>query len=190
VNGLKVLVGGKQGSGGYTPAKPLGLFVRPEDAPRLCKAITFAFRDHGGRTQRTRARLAFLVEDRGIAWLRAEVGRRFGKLLDAGTDLRKPHHIDHLGIHPQKGGEKSSIGLLVPVGRLTTAHMRAVADLAERYGTADIRVTVQQNLVIPNVPDVRLGALTDEPLLQELPYDPGPIMRGLVSCTGTDHCHL
>ena len=26
--------------------------------------------------------------------------------------------------------------------------------------------------------------------MQELPYDPSPIMRGLVSCTGSDYCHM
>ena len=102
-----------------------------------------------------------------------------------GTDVRKSHHTDHLGIHPQrvvpggKGPALYSVGLLVPVGRITTKQMRAVADLADRYGTGDIRVTVQQNLVIPNIPDNRLGALTEEAIFQELPHDPSPIMRGL-----------
>ena len=68
--------------------------------------------------------------------------------------------------------------------------MRGVADLAERYGTGEVRVTVGQNLIVPNIPDDRIGALTDEPLLQELSYDPSPIMRGLVSCTGIDYCSL
>src|SRR5207249_3892905 len=142
------------------------------DAARLCLEITAVFRDHGSRATRTRARLAFLLEDRGPAWLRAELGRRLGgPLLQAGTDLRKPHHTDHLGINPQKrpgppdhGPALHYVGLLVPVGRITTAQMRGVADLAERYGTGDLRATVQQNLVIPNVPEGRVGALADEPL--------------------------
>jgi ferredoxin-nitrite reductase len=65
-----------------------------------------------------------------------------------------------------------------------------VADLADRYGNGDIRVTTQQNLIIPNIPEDRIGALTDEPLFSELPFDPSPIMRGLVSCTGNDYCAL
>jgi NAD(P)H-nitrite reductase large subunit len=219
VNGFNVLVGGKQGSGGYRPATPLDVFVRPEDAAGLCAEITRMFRDHGARASRTRARLAFLIDDRGIAWFRSELQKRTGQpLLKAGTDVRKKHHSDHLGIHPQKGlqiadcrmqigineGPPDSdnlqsaisnlqsyyVGFLVPVGRITTAQMRAVADLADRYGTGDIRVTTGQNLVIPNVPEPRLGALMDEPLFKELPYDPSPVMRGLVSCTGTDYCHL
>jgi len=76
------------------------------------------------------------------------------------------------------------------VGRITTEQMRAVADVAERYGIGDIRLTVNQNLLIPNIPESKIGALTDEPIFKELSYDPSPIMRGLVSCTGTDYCGL
>jgi ferredoxin-nitrite reductase len=198
VNGFNVLVGGKQGSGGYRPATPLDAFARPEEAARLCAEITRVFRDHGSREARPRSRLAFLIDDRGIAWFRAEVERRWGStLLKAGTDLRKKHHTDHLGIQPQKrplgnpeAPARNAIGLLVPVGRITTTQLRGVADLAERYGTGDVRVTVGQNLVIPNIPDSLLGSLTDEPLLKELPFDPSPILRGLVSCTGNDYCHM
>ena len=32
--------------------------------------------------------------------------------------------------------------------------------------------------------------LTEEPLLKELRFDPSPIMRGLVTCTGIDFCGL
>ena len=47
--------------------------------------------------------------------------------------------------------------------------MRSVADIAERYGNGDIRLTVQQNLVIPNIPATKIGALTEEPIFNELP---------------------
>ncbi len=197
VNGFNVLVGGKQGSGGYLPAKPLDVFVRPEEAARLCAEIVRIFRDHGSRELRTRARLAFLVADRGVAWMRGELQRRWPEPLQkAGPEVRKKHHVDHLGIHPQKkprgyeGPLLHSVGLHVPVGRITTAQMRGVADLAEFYGNGDIRLTVQQNLIIPNVPEDKLGALTEEPLLAELSFDPSPIMRGLVSCVGIDYCHF
>jgi nitrite reductase (NADH) large subunit len=198
VNGFNVLVGGKQGSGGYTPAKLLDVFVPPEDAAAVCREITFIFRDHGARGQRTRARLAFLIADKGINWFRAELARRFARpLLKAGTDMRKSHHVDHLGIQPQKshgtvnGAEPLySLGLMVPVGRITSVQMRGVAEIAERYGNGDIRLTVQQNVIIPNIPNSRIGAVVEEPLLKELPYDPSSIMRGLVSCTGIDYCHM
>ncbi|MBL8792584.1 MAG: FAD-dependent oxidoreductase [Planctomycetia bacterium] len=197
VNGFNVLVGGKQGSGGYRPVSPLDVFVPPAEAARLCADITRIFRDYGSRISRTRARLAFLVEDRGVVWFRRELEQRWGQPLHrAGTDLRKKHHTDHLGIHPQRHSPRDSgpalfhVGMLVPVGRLTTSQMRGVADIAERYGNGEIRVTVAQNLIVPNIPESRIGALSDEPLFQELPFDPSPIMRGLVSCTGNDYCHM
>jgi ferredoxin-nitrite reductase len=197
VNGFNVLVGGKQGSGGYRPATPLDVFARREEAAGLCAEVTRIFRDHGARATRNRARLAFLIEDRGIDWLREELERRWpGPLLRAGADLRRKTHVDHLGIHPQKrhagdeGPQLYYVGFLVPVGRITTAQMRAVADLAERYGNGEVRITVGQNLVIGGVPEDRIGALSEEPLFRELPFDPSPVMRGLVSCTGNDYCHL
>ena len=80
--------------------------------------------------------------------------------------------------------------MLVPVARITTAQMRSVADITERYGDGSIRLTASQNLVIPNIPESRLGQLTEEPIFEELPFDPSPIMRGLVSCTGNDYCAM
>ncbi len=197
VNGFNVLAGGKQGSGGYTPAAPLDVFVPPEEAAALCGHVVKIFRDHGPREQRNKARLAFLIKERGVGWFRAELEKRCGRPLHtAGTDLRKKHHVDHLGIHPQRRSAHDSgpplhyAGLLVPVGRITTAQMRGLCDLAERYGNGDIRLSVQQNVIVPNIPEDKLGAFTQEPLLKELPFDPSPVMRGLVTCTGTDYCHL
>src|SRR6266851_4163715 len=204
VNGFNVLVGGKQGSGGYRPATPLDVFVQPEEAARVCAEITLIFRDHGARASRTRSRLAFLIEDKGVPWFRKELAVRLGQsLLKAGTDMRKKtkqgaaETSDHLGINPQRspgpgyeGPALYFVGMLAPVGRITTTQMRGVADLAERYGDGQIRVTPQQNLILVNIPENRLGALMDEPLFRELPFDPSPIMRGLVSCTGNDYCHL
>lgn len=191
VAGFNVLVGGKQGSGGYRPASNLDVFARPEEAAEICRQITFIFRDHGSRQTRTRARLTFLIEDRGEAWFRRELERRVGRRLPpAGVDQRKKKHSDHVGIYRQKEPGLNYVGLLVPVGRITTDQMRGVADFADRYGSGEIRLTTTQNVVIPGVSDAKIGDLTVDPLLKELPYNPTPIMRGLVSCTGIDYCHM
>ncbi len=191
--GFNIHVGGKQGSGGYRPATPLDVFVSLDDAPNVCAEITRIFRDHGPRVTRNRARMAFLIEDRGILWFRNELQRRWPKtLVKAGKDDRQNFDVDHLGIHPQKAHplDLHSVGLLVPVGRVTTKQMRAVAHLADSYGTGDIRVTVGQNLVVPNVPKDRLPDLMKEPIFKELPHEPSPIMRNLVCCTGNDYCGM
>src|ERR671928_797907 len=47
VVGFNVMIGGKQGSGGYTAAQPLDVFARPEEADEICGEITLIFPDHG-----------------------------------------------------------------------------------------------------------------------------------------------
>ena len=191
VKGFNVAVGGKMGSGGYRLASPLDLFVTPEEAAVVCSHIVLIFRDHGVRESRTKARLAFLIEDWGCERFRRELEHRLDRqLLTAGKDQRSAKHTDHIGIFRQKQPGLNYVGLTVPVGRITTEQMLQVADLAENYGTGQIRLTVGQNLIIPGVHDSRIGDLTAEPILQDLRYDPSEVMRGLVSCTGMDYCHF
>lgn len=191
LNGFNVAVGGKMGSGGYRIASPLDLFVRPEEAAEICSHIVLIFRDHGFRESRTKARLAFLIEDWGVEKFRRELERRANRpLLKAGKDERSTKHTDHVGIYRQKQAGLNYVGLSLPVGRITGEHMLELAGLAEKYGSGLVRITVGQNLIIPNVPDTQIGALTSEPLLKDLRYDPSEIMRGLVSCTGMDYCHF
>ena len=193
VKGFNVAVGGKMGSGGYTPAQALDVFVIPEEASVLCGDITLIFRDHGPRTARNKSRLAFLIADWGVEKFRKELeSRRHRKqpLLTAGKDARGKKKTDHTGIFAQKEPHLNYVGLVVPVGRITTTQLFEVARLADEYGNGDIRLTQGQNLIITNVPDTKIGALTAEPLLQELRYDPSEVMRGMVSCTGIDYCHF
>ena len=191
VNGFNVAVGGKQGSGGFRPATDLDVFVLPGDAAALCSEITLLFRDHGPREARNRCRMAFLVEKWGADRFRAELELRMGRpLLTGGTPVGSEAKSDHIGIHPQKEAGLNYVGLVVPVGRMTAGQMLEVAHLADSYGNGEIRLTAEQNLVIPNVPDGLLPALEREPLLLEFRPDPSPVMRRLVSCTGIDYCHF
>ena len=191
VKGFNVAVGGKMGSGGFRIASPLDLFVTPDEAAAVCSHIVFIFRDHGARELRTKARLAFLIESWGVAKFRSELERRVDRpLASAGKDQRAPKHTDHVGVFRQKQTGLNYVGLAVPVGRVTSEQMLQVAELAEIYGSGQLRLTVGQNIIIPNVPDGKVGELTNEPVLQELRYDPSEVMRGLVSCTGMDYCHF
>ena len=191
VAGFNVSVGGKMGSGGYTPGVPLDLFVPPDQAAAVCSHIALLFRDYGSRAARNKTRLAFLLADWGVDRFRAALESRAGHPLPrAGADARTAAHTDHIGIHPQRQPGLNYIGLCVPVGRITAAQLRGVADLADRYGDGAIRITPGQNLIIPNIPDGQLDALTAEPLLQVLSYRPSAAARGTVSCTGIDYCHF
>jgi len=189
--GFNLAVGGKQGSGGPVFATPLDAFVRPDEAADLCAAIALVFRDHGPRESRSKARLAFLLEVWGAARMRAELEKRLGRSLPpAGADARLATHTDHVGVFRQKQAGLNYVGLKTPVGRLTGEQLLELARLAEQYGRGELRFTPLQNVLLPHVPDARLGDLTQEPLLRALPYNPSEVARGLVACTGTDFCNL
>src|SRR5499433_652841 len=103
VQGFNVLVGGKNGSGGYRVASPLDVFVRPEEAAEICGAIVLLFRDHGSRDARNKVRFAFLVEEWGEAQVRDALESRIGRPLErAGRDERLPKATDHVGVFRQK----------------------------------------------------------------------------------------
>jgi ferredoxin-nitrite reductase len=191
VSGFNVLVGGKNGSGGYTIATSLDVFVRPEEAVRVCNAIVLVFRDHGSREARNKIRLAFLLEEWGVAKFRVAVEARAGRSLEsAGQDERTTKTTDHIGVFRQQQPRINYVGLLVPAGRVSGDQILELARLADAYGTGEVRLSPDQNVIIPHVPDARLGNLTTEPLLKVLRYDPSEIMRGLVSCTGIEFCNL
>ena len=191
VKGFNISVGGKIGSGGLRAATPLDVFCRPDAAAGLCSHITLLFRDHGPRRARNRARLAFLIEEWGIDRFRSELERRVGTpLLPQGRDARTGRHHDHLGISRQKQSGLCAVGLNVPVGRITADQLSGLARLADQYGNGDVRITTSQNVIVPNVPEGALPEMIREPLLHELRHDPSEMMRGLVSCTGIDYCHM
>jgi ferredoxin-nitrite reductase len=191
VNGFNVAVGGKQGSGGYRPASDLDVFVPPEEAARLCRQITLIFRDCGSREARNKCRLAFLVDDWGVEKFREELARRMGQpLLSAGENLEMTTRTDHAGIFPQRQPGLNYVGLVVPVGRISSDQLLEIARLAEAYGDGQIRLTPGQNVIIPNVADPQLESLKAEPLLETLNPNASEVMRGLVSCTGIDYCHF
>jgi ferredoxin-nitrite reductase len=189
--GFNVLVGGKMGSGGFTIASPLDVFVDPGDAVALARELVLIYRDHGPREARAKCRLAFLIEDWGLDRLRHELESRLGRELEtAGEDARSTSHADHLGVTVQKQTGLAAVGLSIPTGRLNPDEMEALARLAEHYGNSQIRLTTSQNAIIPDVAEVKLERLLREPLLEKFPSNPSPFFRRMVACTGTDFCNL
>ena len=81
-------------------------------------------------------------------------------------------------------------GWQVPTGRLHVNECRQLADLADKYSGGEIRLTVEQNVLLPNVPEDKVVGLLAEPSLNEgrLSVSPGHIVGHTVSCTGSQFC--
>ena len=192
LKGFNILAGGKMGSGGFTIAAPMNVFVEAHEAAEVTAEIVRIFRDHGPREARSQCRLAHLIADWGMEELRYVLCERLMRPLEAaGEDIRKTGiHEDHVGIKPQKREGLRSVGLSVVTGRVNPDQMTELARLADQYGSGSVRLTTGQNAIISDVAVHRMPALLREPLLKELSPAPSPFFRGLVACTGTDYCNL
>jgi ferredoxin-nitrite reductase len=179
------------GMGGRAPAfaVPLDIFVEAPQVPQVCAAVLQVFRDEGNRENRQSARLRFLIDDWGVERLRAELERRCGPLQRAGRDELTSFAGDHIGVSSQKQRNLNAVGCLVPVGRISGEDLLEFGRLADVYGSGELRLTNNQNLLIVDVHNDDLRALLDEPLLQRYSPSPSNWLRRSVSCTGIDFCH-
>jgi ferredoxin-nitrite reductase len=94
----------------------------------------------------------------------------------------------HIGVHAQSQPGLSYIGVSVPVGRLPVPQMLAIADIAACFGTGEIRLTVWQNLILPNIPDANLEAAKEALTAAGLKFTAGRVLSGTVACTGNQGC--
>ena len=190
--GFNVLVGGFFSARRCDAAIPLHAWVSPENVVALCKAVLEVYRDRGLRANRQKSRLMWLIDEWGLDRFRSEVEKQLGQPLQsaAAKDEIDWDKRDHIGVYQQKQPGLNYVGLHIPVGRLYAQDMFDMARLAEVYGSGEIRLTVEQNLIVPHIPDSRLEAFLAEPLLQKFPINPDILTRGLVSCTGAQFCNF
>ncbi|CAM8994165.1 unnamed protein product [Rhodiola kirilowii] len=192
--GFNLLVGGFFSAKRCEEAIPLDAWVSGDDVVASCGAVLEAFRDLGSRGNRQKTRMMWLIDELGIEGFRSEVEKRMprGKLERASPeDLIQTQWLrrDYFGIHPQKQEGLSYIGIHIPVGRLEADEMHELARIADEYGSGELRLTVEQNIIIPNISNSRVEALLEEPLMVNK-FSPNPplLMKGLVACTGNQFC--
>ena len=189
--GYGVMIGGGLSTEPHL-AQDLGIFVSPEEAMTVMEAIIRIYRDHGYRKSRKHARVKYLVADWGAQKYREEVEKIVGyKLTDAdkAPDFVRGYE-DHYGVHPQMQDGLSYVGVPVAGGRLNSDQWDAIADLADQYGSGEIRLTVMQSFYIPNVKTENTGTVAAGLEAIGLPIQVSPIRSGMVSCTGIQYCNL
>ncbi len=176
-------------------ATDCGLLLRPDQTVAVAAAMIRVFNDNGDRTDRKKARLKYLVDKWGVEKFLAETEKRLAfpliRFPAEACEPRKPiDRAGHLGVHPQSQPGLHYIGVVVPVGRLPFPQMLAIADIADRFGSGEIRLTVWQNLVIPNIATDNLQAAQDAILAAGLDFKAGRVLSGTVACTGNKGCRF
>jgi sulfite reductase (ferredoxin) len=135
-------------------------WVPVNDLGDVAEAVVVAFRDHGDRTDRKRARLKYLIEDLGLPWFRAEVERLLGRSLVDPVELPEWEAVhDHLGWHRQTdaadGSERWFLGVQVANGRVRDdaggrGTRSAIREIVRRFSPT-LRVTPNQDLLVTDL---------------------------------------
>jgi ferredoxin-nitrite reductase len=190
---FRLLLGGITGHQDF--ARATGVVVTPRDVTGVADAVVRVFSEHGDRTDRTKARLKYVLDRFGFDRFLNLVEEKLGqKLVRVQPEALAPRlafdRAAHIGVHPQKQDGLHWVGVVLPVGKLTAAQMRGLAGIARALGDGDIRLTVWQNLLISGVPTEKLkGAVSGIEALG-LSVSASSVRAGLVACTGNVGCRF
>ena len=174
-------------------AHETGVLLKPEECVKVAGAIVRAYIVHGDRTNRAKARLKYVLDRMGRDEFLKEVEKEYGAPLRraAGVEIEPRPMADkhgHIGVHAQKQAGLNYLGVVLPVGRITSEQMRGLAEISERFGSRTLRLTVWQNLLISDVADRDVGVCIAALEALGIGVEASAIRRGLVACTGNAGC--
>jgi len=190
---FRLALGGATGHKAF--ARDLGVLVKPAELNKAIVALVRVYIAHGNRGDRKKARLKHLLETWSLDRYLGEAEKVLGcQLRRAPLDpasmqypgQKIPH--SHIGVYAQKQAGLNYVGVAIPVGQITPKQMLRVAEIADLYGSGEIRLTVWQNFIIPNVPDAYVE--TVKKALRKIGFDTQQslLRGGLVACTGNSFC--
>ncbi len=199
LDGFTVLVGGGMGmTHGKTDtyprlATPL-CYATVDEVLAVVETIVTIQRDYGDRQNRKHARMKYVVEERGIAWFRAELEQRLGHSVQDPGPLTWHDVEDHLGWHAQGDG-RWFLGLFVENGRIkdsSTMRMRSGLRQAIEEFRPGVRLTAQQNILLTDITEAQRGPLTALLASHGIPTNPAElgILRLSMACPALPTCGL
>uniref|UniRef100_A0A8J4HEK6 NADPH-dependent assimilatory sulfite reductase hemoprotein subunit n=1 Tax=Acidicaldus sp. TaxID=1872105 RepID=A0A8J4HEK6_9PROT len=174
-------------------ATPLAC-IAPDDLLRGVEAVIALQRDWGNRADRRRARLKYLLDDRGPAWVREKLAFYFGAPLAPPHPMPRLEVPEILGWHAQGDG-RFWLGVPVPSGRIEDrpgcALRTALRDVIARFAAAPIMTPQQDILLADLAPDQRAPV---EAVLRAhgvaLAEDLTPLARWALACPALPTCGL
>ncbi len=189
---FRLLLGGITGHKDF--ARDAGVLLKPDECVPVAAAIVRVFIENGDRSDRKKARLKYVLDAWGIDKYVAEAERllpfKLRRVPVEACESRTAsiERLGHVGVHSQKQTGLSYVGVVLPVGRITTAQLRGLASISDRYGSGTIRLTVWQNLLISDIPNDRIEGAKREIESLGLHWSATAIRAGLIACTGAAGC--
>ena len=191
---FRIALGGVTGH--QTFASDWGVVVPEAHLNQVIVALLRVFMEHGDRTNRKKARFKYVVEAMGLEGVLAEAEKHLNfKLIRLAEDAggQEPRSFSqqghsHVGIHPQKQAGLFYLGAHVPVGQLTDRQLERLADISDNYGSGELRLTVWQNVIVPNVKEAFVGSAAKALRKAGFSTEESPLKNGFIACTGNRYC--
>ena len=191
---FRIALGGVTGH--QTFASDWSVVVPAASLNEVIIALVRVFIAHGDRTNRKKARFKYVVESLGLEGIQSEVEKLLNfKLtrLPIDSPIQVPRDFSqqghsHVGVYPQKQEGLFYLGAQVPVGQLTDRQLDRLADIADSYGSGEVRLTVWQNVIIPNVREAFVGSAAKALKKAGFPTEQSNLRSGFVACTGNRYC--
>ena len=190
---FRIALGGATGHKAF--ARDLGVLVKPAELNKVIAAIVRVYIANGNRGDRKKARLKHLLETWTLDQYLAETEKVLGYSLERVPldpaaikypSQELPH--THVGIYPQKQRGLNYVGATLPVGQITPKQMLRLAELADLYGSGEVRLTVWQNFILPNVPDGYVETVRKALHRMGFSTEQSHLRSGLIACTGNSYC--
>lgn len=93
-----------------------------------------------------------------------------------------------IGIIQQRQAGLQMVAAGSRLGRINASQLLALADLAEQYGDASLRLTPWQGLLLPNIPAAQSAPLLAQLGALDLLTDAGEPLTRIIACTGSAAC--
>ena len=215
--GFKVLVGGGLGSL-PTESAVLAEFLAEEELLPTIEAVLRVFKETGNRKNKFKARLKFVLREKGIEEFRRLVFEKRKtsqapaevftvpspirptlvnispapltlSLTNAGSDSGYDRWAEH-NLMPQRQPGYVAIWIKLPSGTFYSRQMRGLADLLEKHDLTGVRIAINQDLVIPWVPFDRARAIYDDLRALDLAIPGARTISDVTGCPGATTCNL
>lgn len=187
---FRIAVGGATGHKSF--ARDIGVLVEPGKIVAVLLAMLRVYIAKGDRTDRKRARLKHLLEKMSFEEYLAEsetlLGSKLNRTADGLDTPRAEFAHSHVGVYPQKQDGLHYIGAGVPVGQITAKQLERLADLSDHFGSGEVRLTVWQNFIVPNIPTAFVQTVSKSLVQMGFPIKSSPVSTGVIACTGSRYC--
>jgi ferredoxin-nitrite reductase len=190
------------GDRGESPSQ-VGVLIPQQQVLKVLAALTEVYRDYTEQKlsqnySRSRPpRLRELLHDWGVDTYLRLVSEHLSYSLspsplaplpvsESGT--RECGSYKHLGIHSQKQSGLFYIGVVIPLGRLTSQQLKGLGNLAKQYGGGALRLTPWQNILITDIAEANIERVTRKILELGLPISSNHAYAAIAACSGYKGC--